>query len=92
MKDKMIIFSPIILVIILISFFFKFEQTSKDIFYRHVVPVQYHRKIIEKYRIFNHNEPFIRFKENKSIYEMSTFNWIDLYEKAEAGDSILEKK
>ena len=91
-KEKLLIFGPIIIVIIFISFFFKFEQTSKDDYYKKVVPAEYHGKIIEKFRIFNHNEPFIRYKDENSIYDMSTFNWIDLYENVEVGDSIIKKK
>jgi hypothetical protein len=72
--------------------FFKIEQTSKEDFYMNVVPAEYHGRIIEKFRIYNHNEPFIRVKENTSIYEMSTFNWMYLYEQAEVGDSILKRK
>ncbi len=91
-KEKLLIFSPIFFVIIFISFFFKFEQTSREYFFKQVVPAEYHGKIIAKFRIFNHDEPFIRYKDENSVYEMSTFNWIDLYEISEVGDSIFKRK
>jgi len=91
-KEIAIIFGPIILVIVIVSFFFKFKQTSKDDFNNYVVPSEFHGIIVEKYRQYNHDEPRIKYKVNNSIIEMSAFNWIDLYEKTEIGDSIYKIK
>jgi hypothetical protein len=91
-KERAIIFTPIMVVIIIVLIFFKFKQTSKDDFYNEVVPSEFHGIIIEKYKAFNHAEPRIKYQFGNSIMDISAFNWVDLYERAKIGDSIYKNK
>jgi len=91
-KERIIIFGPIILVIIIVSFFFNFKQTSKQGFYKYVVPSEFHGIVVKKYRHWNHYEPRIKYKHDSAIIDMSTFNWIELYNNVEIGDSIYKIK
>ena len=91
-KDRIMIFAPIFFVIIFTSFFFKCEQTSEADFYQYVVPAEYHGIIIEKHTSNNHAEPFVQYDCEGIINEMSCFNWYDVYENSEIGDSIYKIK
>ena len=88
-KERLIILSPIVIVILVVSIFFKFKQDSENIFYQYVVPDEFHGTIIEKFRIpYQHDHPYIKLQNETEIWEMSTFNWDDLYSESEVGDSI----
>jgi len=92
-KERIIIVSPIFIIILVVSFFFKFKQDSENIFYKYVVPDEYHGVIIEKFRrIYQHDHPYIKLQNETKIWEMSVFNWNDLYNKSEVGDSIYKNK
>jgi hypothetical protein len=92
-KERIVIFTPIVLVIIFVLIFFKFKQTSKDDFYNEVVPSEFHGIIVEKYlKEFNHAEPKIKYQFDNSIIDISVFNWIDFYDHAKIGDSIFKNE
>lgn len=89
-KEHIIIFGPIILIILFVAIFFKFEQTSRQDFYDYVIPSQFNGKVIEKYRSYNHAEPKIKYYDKGVIYEMSCYNWKNLYDRIDIGDSIFK--
>ena len=91
-KERMIIFGPIIIVVIILAFFFKFKQTSKDDFIEFVVPSEYHGVLTEKFHNSNHYEPILKLKNESHSFEISAFNWPDIFDKAELGDSIFKVK
>ena len=92
-KERLILATPFIIVIVVVSIFFRFKQNSENIFYQYVVPEEYHGVIIEKYRkVYQHNHPYLKLQNETKIWEVSTFNWIELFDNSEIGDSIYKIK
>jgi len=90
-KDKLFIFLPIIFIILFVSAFFTFRQTSVSDFEEYVLPADYKGVIIKKYRHWNHDEPRLEITNENGIETFITSNWPKLYDLCEIGDSIYKK-
>jgi len=90
--ERILIFAPLILVMIIMSFLFKCGQSSRDELNSYMVPLEFKGIIIEKYRKkTNYNETMITYKDKDFIDEVDGSNWIGLFEYADIGDSIFKK-
>ncbi|MFZ4454816.1 MAG: hypothetical protein ACOYOT_01210 [Bacteroidales bacterium] len=91
-NEKLIIFAPILIVVFIVLILFKPKQNSSDIFYNEIVPQQFDGIIVEKYHSSNHYDPVVKFNNGKNIEELDAFNWTNLYDECNVGDSIYKIK
>jgi|WetSurMetagenome_2_1015567.scaffolds.fasta_scaffold1295362_1 hypothetical protein len=92
-KDRITIFLPIGIVIIVVSFFFTFKQTGQTDFENIVIPANYSGVIVYKYiNEVNHGDQIIDLKNENGIEKFSASHWNDLYDLSEKGDSLYKKQ
>ena len=92
-KERFFLFSPLILVVIGLVFFFKFHDPGEKYFDEVTVPSEFNGFVIKKYQESkNHAAPIIIVADKTGHINIRALDWIGLYEKTEISDKLIKKK